>query len=205
MISIINYQMGNLQSLKNALDFLGIEHQVVENPSDLKKSEKLILPGVGSFKKAMENLKNQKLIDILNEKVLQDKIPVLGICLGMQLFASVGEENGITEGLGWIKGEVKRFSYDSKLELKVPHIGYNTAIFTKNNIPLYRGLNENADFYFVHSYRLVLNDENNVTSWTKYGEKFVSSVQNKNIYGTQFHPEKSQSNGLRVLENFSVL
>jgi len=204
LISILNYGMGNIRSVQNALNYIGVENQVITSTSQILESEKLILPGVGSFRLAMENIKKKKLIDPLNEVVLKKKTPVLGICLGMQLMAEESEEDGITKGLGWIKGPIKKFPAE-KLKLKVPHVGFNEVFFEKNNKQLYKNLGEKADYYFVHSYRIPYDDCGCISGWSEYGEKFVASVEKDNIFGTQFHPEKSQSNGLIMLKNFAKL
>jgi len=203
LISILNYGMGNIRSVQNALSYLGIESKVIDNPDQILKSEKLILPGVGSFRRAMENINKKDFLNPLNE-VLYKKIPILGICLGMQLMAEESEEDGLTNGLGWIKGLIKKFPAD-KIQLKVPHVGFNEVFFENNNKKLYKGLGDKADYYFVHSYRLLYEECNCVSGWSEYGDKFVSSIEKNNIFGTQFHPEKSQSNGLIMLKNFAEL
>jgi glutamine amidotransferase len=204
MIAIIDYKMGNIKSLENALDFLGCESCVTNQAQTILKADKIILPGVGAFDVAMKNLQKYNIIDSLNKAVFEKNIPILGICLGMQILATVGEENGPTDGLGWIDGSVKRFSLgDSKI--RIPHIGFNSVDFEDNLPNLFEGLTKGADFYFVHSYHMICGSNSDVSSWTQYGEKFVSSVQKGNIFGTQFHPEKSQSNGLKLLKNFISL
>lgn len=201
MVDIVNYGMGNIRSVENALRYLGHESRVIDSPEQVSKSAKLILPGVGSFRAAMENIRRLGLFEPLDEAVRGKKTPILGICLGMQLLAEHGEEDGPSEGLGWIRGAVLRFP-EASLSIKVPHIGFNTAHFETRRNGLFSGLKERADFYFVHSYRLVCEDAGLVSSWANYGERFAASVQNGNIFGTQFHPEKSQFNGLQVLKNF---
>ncbi len=204
MVSILNYEMGNIRSIQNALDFIGIDSCVIDTQKDILESEKLILPGVGSFAVAMENIRRKNLLDALNEAVLVKKIPILGICLGMQLLMDKSEEGGLNQGFGWIGGSVKRFdSY--KLSIKVPHIGFNTVYFESNNSGLFRGLGNSADFYFIHSYRVECKDREDVSSWANYGERFAAGIQRKNIFGVQFHPEKSQTNGLAVIRNFCNL
>lgn len=203
MISIVNYGMGNIQSIQGALQYLGFESRVVSKPEEILASRKLILPGVGSFAKAMDNIRKLQLLAPLNESVLEQKVPILGICLGMQLLADSGEEDGPSAGLGWVKGKVRMINAGK--ELKIPHVGFNTVFFVDGNNALYQGLNTSGDFYFVHSYIFDCERKADVSSWTDYGERFASSVQHKNIYGTQFHPEKSQSNGLTVLKNFASL
>lgn len=200
MISIINYGMGNIKSIQNALSFLGAKHKIISTERDILNSEKLILPGVGSFRKAMLNINELGLFNSLRETVIQNKIPILGICLGMQLLADRGEEDGDSEGLGFIPGKVCKFTFMDNT-LKIPHTGFNKVFFKKGN-SLFEGLGESADFYFVHSFRFISEYEDHVTSYSVYGDKFVASLQKGNIFGTQFHPEKSQSNGLTVLKNF---
>lgn len=196
--------MGNIRSIQNALNYLGINSKLISSPKEVHESEKLILPGVGSFRLAMKNIKEKNLTEALNESVLDDKIPVLGICLGMQLMAEESEEDGLTKGFGWIKGTLKKFDAE-KLNIKVPHVGFNTVFFEKQKNTLFKGLGKKADFYHVHSYRLAYDNNKEVSGWSEYGEKFVSSIEKENIFGTQFHPEKSQSNGLTLLKNFAEL
>lgn len=194
--------MGNIRSVKNALNYLGAEYKLIDTPEEIFESEKLILPGVGSFRKAMENMKKNKFLDPLNEVALKNKIPTLGICLGMQLMAEESEEDGLTKGLGWIKGSLKKIPVE-KTGIKVPHVGFNDVVFEKKNKTLYKGLGDKADYYYVHSYMLNYDDCDCVSGWTEYGEKLVASIEKDNIFGTQFHPEKSQSNGLIMLKNFA--
>lgn len=203
-IDIVNYGMGNIRSITNALRFIGAEFEVISSPDKVRRSHKLILPGVGSFRTAIDNLQKQGLIDPLNQAVLKEKIPLLGICLGMQLLANDSDENGFTTGLGWIKANVRRFP-GLNSDYKIPHTGFNTVSLNPSCRTLYSGLRDNVDFYFVHSYRMMCNDTDTVAGWTDYGERFVASVEHNNIYGTQFHPEKSQQNGLVVLRNFADL
>lgn len=204
MIAIIDYKMGNIKSLENALHFLGCESCVTNQAQEILSADKIILPGVGAFDVAMENLRKYNIIDTLNTAVLEKKIPLLGICLGMQLLASHGDENQPTDGLGWIDGTVQRFSFQNS-KIRVPHIGFNSVHYEDRSPNLFDGLTKEADFYFVHSYRMICKSNSDVASWTEYGEKFVSSVQKGNVFGTQFHPEKSQSNGLKLLRNFISL
>lgn len=200
MIAIVDYEMGNIRSLQNALDFLGAASIVTRNSKKLLAADKIILPGVGAFDLAMKNLKRFKLLPVLNEAVVKRKKNILGICLGMQLLAQKGTENGVTDGLGWIKGTVKKIPADPKYRL--PHIGFNSILIKQNKNPLFRNIEDGTNFYFVHSFVLTPSDNVDIASWTDYGIKFVSSVAKNNIYGIQFHPEKSQSNGLTLLKNF---
>lgn len=204
MISILNYGMGNIRSVQNALNYIGIESKVINTSKEVLKSEKLILPGVGSFRLAMNNIRERNLFDALNVAVLEEHKPILGICLGMQLMGEVSYEDGLTKGFGWIKGSIKKFPTE-KLSIKVPHVGFNTVYFKKGKNKLYKGLGRKADYYYVHSYRIAYDEYIEVTGWTEYGEKFIASIEKENIFGTQFHPEKSQSNGLKLLKNFAEL
>ncbi len=203
MITIVNYGMGNLRSIKNALDYLLVPNRVASSPEDILTAKKLILPGVGSFAKAMQNIKSLGLFNPLDIAVNNLKIPILGICLGMQLLADEGDEDGPSHGLGFIQGKVSRFTLAE--QFKLPHIGFNKVNFLPEKRTLFHGLGEFADFYFVHNYRIVCADHKNISSLTIYGETFASSVEKDNIFGVQFHPEKSQSNGLTLLKNFASL
>jgi glutamine amidotransferase len=204
IISIVDYGMGNIRSIQNALSFIGADSCVVDLPDEIIKSQKLILPGVGSFRLAMENIRHKKLLDALNEAVMVKNTPILGICLGMQLFADESEEDGMTSGLGWIPGSVRRLS-SHKIPIKVPHMGFSTVYFESDTNSLFKRLPASADFYFAHSYGIMCEDLGHVSSWIDYGQRFAASVQKENIFGVQFHPEKSQSNGLTVLKNFCKL
>ncbi|MBT6053550.1 MAG: imidazole glycerol phosphate synthase subunit HisH [Lentimicrobiaceae bacterium] len=201
MISIIDYGMGNIRSIQNALEYLETEYRVTNISDLILSSSKLILPGVGSFKVAMENLNKMDLIPTLNKAALEMKIPILGICLGMQLLGDYGEEEGGIQGLGWVSGRVQALSPDDS-SLKVPHIGFNSTYFESQENNIFEGLPSQTDFYYVHGYSMICDDPGDVTSWTYYGNKIVASIQRENICGVQFHPEKSQSNGLTVLNNF---
>ena len=198
MITIVDYGMGNLRSVFNALTLLGEDTQITNNPEEILRAERLILPGVGAFGLAMHNLRERGLIDPLNEKVLNQQTPILAICLGMQLLAESSSEHGDHVGLGWIPGRVRMFEMDG---LKVPHVGWN-EISVQGEPPLFKGLGGNKEFYFVHSYHFETDTAEVVAATTDYGYDFVAAVNRDNIFGTQFHPEKSQDNGLRVLRNF---
>ena len=199
---IIDYGMGNLRSVQKALERIGTKSIISSNPDEILKADKLILPGVGHFKKGMENLKNMNLIDPLNIAVLNFKIPILGICLGMQLMTDFSEE-GNCEGLKWISAKTTKFSFEHK-DLKIPHMGWNNLLI-KNERKLLENINENDFFYFVHSYKISCNNEEDVLAKTKYGVEFVSVFNNRNIFGCQFHPEKSHDAGLKILKNFIEL
>lgn len=196
MIAIINYKMGNLGSVKNALDSLNIESVITDDIEIIKKADKLILPGVGAFKEAMENLKKLNLIDTIKEEVKKGK-PILGICLGMQLMFSSSEEYGFTEGLNILEGKIIHFKENG---LKIPHMGWNNLTIPANT-KLFKGLN-NPYVYFVHSYHLVTDNKDYLLTKTTYGYEFSCAVEYKNIYATQFHPEKSGDVGLQILKNF---
>lgn len=201
MIIIVDYGMGNFGSILNMLKRVGAKAAISSYVSDIEKADKLILPGVGSFDNAMKNLDGLKLVPVLNKKVLKEKTPILGICLGIQLFTKKSEE-GTLPGLGWIDAETIRFRFDRKQNLKIPHMGWNTVKILKAR-PLFENMYAGARFYFVHSYHLVCKNKQDAATTTGYGYDFVSSVAKGNIYGTQFHPEKSHKFGMKLLENFS--
>ena len=200
-IVIIDYNMGNLRSVQKAFERVGVDAIISNNHEVIKKASKIVLPGVGSFKDGMENLEKLDLITILNEEVISKKKPFLGICLGMQLLSKKGYENGETKGLSWVDAEVIKFDFtDYEKKLKIPHVGWNNIKY-KNKNRLFDNILDNSDFYFVHSYYFNT-AENVITSSTDYGFAFTSSIQKDNIYAFQFHPEKSQNVGLKLLENF---
>lgn len=200
MVTIVNYGMGNLRSIESALHYLGFACAIEARPERVAASERLILPGVGSFARAMANLRSTGLRDALEQAVRGRGVPVLGICLGMQLLAERGTEDGISEGLGWIPGEVVRFA--ARKERKIPHIGFNTVSQKGAGSEMFAGLPDAADFYFVHSYHLMPRAPQAVAGECDYGESFVAAVASGNVWGVQFHPEKSQGNGLHLLRNF---
>ena len=203
MIAIIDYDAGNIQSVINAVEFLGQKAVLVSNPIDLAKFNKAILPGVGAFGEAMIKLKSTNLDKAICEFVSQNK-PFLGICLGMQLLFEKSYEFGQHSGLGILKGSIIKFD-ESKFDkkLKIPHMGWNSCEFTRST-PINKGLDESAYLYFVHSFHVVCDDEI-VLSKTNYGYDFVSSVAKDNIFGFQPHPEKSHENGLKIFKNFMEL
>ena len=199
MIVIVDYGMSNLQSIKFKLGRNGIKSIITSNPDKIAKSDKLILAGVGHFGKAMENLNEMNLLDILNEKIVVEKCPIFGICLGMQLFSNYSEE-GNSKGLGWIDGTVKRFSFKSDSNLKIPHVGWNSIKLLHKDrlIPEIRAIQY---FYFTHSYHMVCDDDI-IVAQTDYGFMFPSIIRKGNIFGTQFHPEKSHLSGFQMLKEF---
>lgn len=203
MIGIVDYNMGNLASVRNAFAKVGAQTVVESNPERFKEYDKLILPGVGAFPDAMEHLRERGMIEAIKEFAASSK-PILGICLGMQLLFESSEEFGTHEGLGLIKGKVVPFD-TSKFDraLKVPHMGWN-RMFTKEH-PLFKGLDEEHYLYFVHSFHAVCANEEDAIGKTVYGYEFTSAVAHKNIMGIQPHPEKSHQNGLKILENFTKL
>ena len=197
-VVIIDYGMGNIKSINSAFKYLDVEDIVVSNKyDDIKTADKLLLPGVGSFVKAMDNLNKLELHKMLDEMILERKKPILGICLGMQLLCKYSEEDGGADGLSHINAKCELFNVK---DLKVPHVGFNQVKICKES-RLFDGFNDNMDFYFTHSYRLQSNININ-QSFTNYGEEFISAYEVDNIAGTQFHPELSQTNGLKLLKNF---
>ena len=200
-IIIIDYGLGNLGSIKNMLKKIGSEAAISSSISDIEEAEKLILPGVGNFDQGMRNLEASGFLPVLEDRVIQKKTPILGICLGMQLFARKSEE-GESTGLGWIDAEVVRFKFgDKERHLKIPHMGWNLVEIRQKN-PLFEEMYPEPRFYFVHSYHLACRNEEEVLTQTFHGYKFVSSVKKENIYGVQFHPEKSHKFGMKLLDNF---
>lgn len=199
MIGIVNYGMGNLGSVANALDYLGFEAEIVDSPSKLGVHDRLILPGVGSFGMAMRSLDASGWSDALRQRVA-DGVPLLGICLGMQLIFDAGEEHGLTTGLGLVPGRVVPLS--PRPPCRVPHVGWNGLSYSRRH-PLFHGVKEHVDFYFVHSYQCVPALEETVLAQCDYGGEFVAAVGKENVVGVQFHPEKSQDMGLKILENFA--
>ncbi len=227
MIAIIDYGMGNLRSVQKGFEKAGQEAVVTGNPEDILSADGVVLPGVGAFKDCMNNLAEGKLIDTIHG-VIEDGKPFLGICLGLQLLFTESEEFGIHKGLDIIKGRVAKFSFSqhSTLDtqhLKVPHMGWNSINIKKGQgdnplnppllrgkdkgqekkfSPIFKGIPDNSYFYFVHSYYVIPEDGNIIASTTDYGIEFVSSISRDNLFAVQFHPEKSQEMGLRILKNF---
>ncbi len=195
-IAIVNYGMGNLNSVKKMMDRMKVSAIISSEPEDIINCEKIILPGVGHFGKAMCNLKKLNLTDALHEAVLVKKKPILGICLGMQLMAKKSEE-GDAEGLGWFDAEVKKFSVSDRTKYKIPHIGWN-QINIKNNCPLMSDIPELSEFYFVHSYHFKTHQQSDIVNETQYGYTFASAIAKENIFGVQYHPEKSHDAGAHL-------
>ncbi len=202
MIIIIDYGMGNLRSVQKAFERINVPVRISNNPDEILKAEKLVLPGVGHFEQGVKNLKDRGLFTSLNEGVLKNKIPIIGICLGMQLMTDFSEE-GNCNGFGWIKGKTKKFSFRDN-GLKIPHMGWNNLSIV-NTDSIFESITSDNFFYFVHSYFISCEDKNNILAETNYGNKFVSSFQKENIFGCQFHPEKSHDAGLQILKNFADL
>ncbi len=198
-VIIIDYGMGNILSVKNAIDYLGYKHQVTNDHKIIRNSELLILPGVGSFRDAMSEIKRLKIDTAIRESVSK-KGKILGICLGMQLLSLSSVEDGNCKGIGLVPGKIVKL--DSIIKKRIPHIGFN-SIKTNYFKGIFKGLEKNNFFYFVHSYFFLPQKTKKFRfSYCEYGKKFVSSYESSNICGTQFHPEKSQSNGLKLIKNF---
>jgi len=202
-IAIVDYGMGNPGSTLNMLKYLGIEGAITHDPQVIAKAKKIILPGVGAFDNGITNLKSSGLYDALEKKVLEDKVPILGICLGMQLM-TLGSEEGNLGGFGWIDAHTRRFISDKTKNIKVPHIGWNRVNAVNGN-PITHQIDEQSKFYFVHSYHVICNDRKNAVATTRYGITFDSMFAKENVYGCQFHPEKSHKHGMKIFENFNKL
>ncbi len=203
MISIIDYGMGNIHSVYKSLKRIDIEAEVISTPGSVLKAEKLLLPGVGNFSMGMSNLKKKGLADVITERVLIKKIPILGICLGMQLLTEYSEE-GDVEGLKLIKAKTSHLKNLGVLNLKIPHVGWNN-ISVPRRVNLLSGMNGDNLYYFVHSYAVICSNPDDILCETKYGVIFHSGIQKDNIYGVQFHPEKSFMKGLLILKNFASI
>ena len=202
-VVIVDYGMGNLNSVQKKLKRLNILAIISSDPRVIESSDKIILPGVGHFKKAMANLKKHELSDVLNEQVLVKQKPILGICLGMQLMGNYSEE-GEVNGLGWIDAAVKRFQVHNKLRYKVPHMGWNQILMKKES-SLMRSIPDFSEFYFVHAYQMENKDEKDILSQTEYENTFTSAIEKENIFGVQYHPEKSHDIGDFIFKNFIAL
>jgi len=197
-IVIVDYGMGNLRNVQKGFEKIGLEARLTRNKKEIGKASAIVLPGVGAFKDCMENLEKYGLVDPLLRSIEKGK-PYLGICLGLQILFSESEEFGTCKGLDLIRGKVVKFKPDP--EHKVPHMGWNT-IEKEQEVPMLQGVDSGDFFYFVHSYYVVPEEARWVSTFTTYGEPFVSSIWKENLFATQFHPEKSQRKGLTILENF---
>ena len=195
---IIDYRMGNLQSVANAFSFLGVESLISNKKEDILNAEAIIIPGVGAFGEAMNNLNQLGIIPLLTEQIMVNKLPFLGICLGMQLIVEDSEEGGFCKGLGWIPGHVKKIIVQEGTRL--PHIGWNDVTVLKKE-PLFMDIKRDFNFYFVHSFHVEC-DREYISAVCEYDSEIAASLQKDNIFAVQFHPEKSQVNGLKFLRNF---
>ena len=201
MITIIDYGIGNLGSIKNMFRRISVKAEIVSDPDAIARASKILLPGVGSFDAAIRTLEARGIKEILDHKVVQEQVPILGICLGMQLLTN-GSEEGKLPGFGWIDAETKRIP--SGPGLKIPHMGWNSVQKTTESL-MTQGLDQEARFYFVHSYAVTAKDPKTMILETEYGVKFASAIQNKNVFGMQFHPEKSHKFGMQIFKNFQAL
>ena len=203
-VTIVDYNSGNISSVINSFKEVAKKKVNIEVTSDLKKikfSDKIVLPGQGSFKSCVNALNEiSGLVDTLNEFALTNKKPLLGICVGLQMFADIGYEEEETKGLGWIAGKVSKINNQNG-KFKLPHIGWNQLNITKDS-QIFKGIENNSHMYFVHSYELVPNDKSVVSATTDYSSNIVCAVEKENIFGTQFHPEKSDKIGLKIIDNF---
>jgi len=203
-VTIVDYNSGNISSVINSFKEVAKDKVNIEVTSNLKKiklSDKLVLPGQGSFKSCINSLNNiNGLIDTLNEFVIINKKPLLGICVGLQMFADIGYEETKTKGLGWIPGKVSKIDNQNR-KYKLPHIGWNQINIVKNS-KIFKDIKNNSHMYFVHSYELIPEDKSIISATIDYSSKIVCSVEKENIFGTQFHPEKSDKIGLQLIKNF---
>lgn len=200
-VVIVDYGMGNLWSVASALKFLDVECCITDDASEIQKADALILPGVGSYRLAMESLRKKNLASAITEAVYTKRRKILGICLGFQMLALSSTEDGESEGLGFIPAKVERFSPADLNGRKLPHIGFNKVQMPSAE-GFFSGFNSSADFYFVHSYRMLPDGLQGNKAICNYGLDFLAAYQSENIFGAQFHPEKSQTNGLALLQNF---
>lgn len=202
-VAIIDYQMGNVFSVEKMIKRLGYQVVVTSEKRVIEGADKLILPGVGHFGKAMDNLRALQILETLNDAAHIAKKPILGICLGMQLLAQKSEEGDVA-GLGWLQGEIVKFNIADKMKYKVPHTGWN-SVQVKKESKLMKHINGNAEFYFVHSFYFTNGRSEDILTETIYEENFVSAVEKGNIFGVQFHPEKSHDAGIQLIKNFIEL
>jgi imidazole glycerol-phosphate synthase subunit HisH len=199
-VIIVDYGMGNLRSVQKKFERINTKVEITEDLAKIKNAKKLVLPGVGHFANGGQKLKVTGIWDVLNQKVIIDKIPIIGICLGMQLMAKKSEE-GDVEGFGWFDANVVRFRVSDKIKFKVPQMGWNNVSIRKEN-PFFKNIKPESQFYFVHSYHWVCNNFEDELAFTQYDYNFTSAVLKENILGVQFHPEKSHEQGEMLLKNF---
>ena len=204
MITIINYGSGNIRAIGNIYDKLNIDYKIASSPQEVEGAQKIFLPGVGAFDETISMLDKTGFREVLDKEILQNKVPVIGICVGMQILAERSEE-GSLPGLGYIKGSVKKI--DETLlnqKPKLPHLGWNSIEIVRQNT-LLKGIDEEFGFYFLHTYYFECENHTDILATTNYGKSFASAVNHENVYGFQFHPEKSHNNGVTVLKNFASL
>ncbi len=202
MITIVDYGIGNLGAIVNMLEYLGFDAATTADPKEISIASKLILPGVGAFDRGMQNLRRSGLIEPLEEAVLDRTVPVLGLCLGMQLLGRGSEEGNGEKGLGWIAASTVRFDWAVEQGLKVPHVGWNSVLPAPGNALFASGAPQ-PRFYFVHSYHMRCDDDGHVAATCNYGRDFCCAVSHGNIHGVQFHPEKSHKHGMALLKTFA--
>lgn len=200
MVGIVDYGMGNLLSVYSAFDYLGTQVKVCKHPEELLTVDRIVIPGVGAFKDCIDKIVSTGFKEVLDEQVLKKGKPILGICLGMQVMAKIGLEGGENKGLGWFDASIVKLS-PKDTNLRIPNIGWNDVSFDPN-IFLFKGVPKNADFYHVHSYFMDVNNPRDVAATYEYRQRVTAAVLKDNIFATQFHPEKSQDHGLKILENF---
>lgn len=202
MVTIIDYGVGNLNSIKNMLKKIGVDSIISSQSTDIENAEKLILPGIGSYEYGMKKLRSSAFFHSLQQKVLQNKTPILGVCLGAQLLLNGSEEGLPVEGLGWIDGKAVRFDQAKMSDsFKVPHMGWNELIIKKQSV-LFKDMYPDHRYYFVHSYHMVCNQQTDILAESNYSYNFVAAVEKQNVIGVQFHPEKSHKFGMKLYENF---
>ena len=200
-VTLIDYGMGNLTSVCSAFNFLGCDVRVSSDPREIARAKQLVLPGVGSFRKAVNRLNQLGIHESIKEAVIENQAKILGICLGMQLLAQASTEDGETKGLEIIEARVERFSKIEVNDQKIPHVGWS-GVDSASNSALFKDIKPGEDFYFVHSYRITGELSYGVPHYCTYGVKFLAAFEHRNVFATQFHPEKSQTNGLRLIKNF---
>ena len=201
-VGIINYGMGNIFSVVNSVKYLGLDFKVIENHKEFSEFTHYLLPGVGSFRVAMNNIKKLGFDEKIEKEINEKKKNLLGICLGMQLMGTSSNEDGFTQGLHLIPNKVGKFNIKESNKIHLPHIGFNTIKIYNKSSKFFENIDQNSDFYFVHSYRMELDNFNYNYASCSYGQTFLAAFHKNNLFGTQFHPEKSQSNGLQLLINF---